>query len=257
MPLSDAETYYVDLVKSVIQAFQAIPTTEIGVPQEQGADRKRSRVRFTFGNWNTDYSYQLYLNDKQTELKENVDYTLTATSSSIPAVPAYIDVITTAGSVFALGGAYDGEVPVGSWVEAKYRWKYFNDETLLKYLMLGLNRINMQPPTTSYLNLDGAPGEFTEALVSYAVVRCYERLLTDSLLWNNRLIWADADMMNASTMMSILTNRLAAAEKHFDDSAWFAKPRSFVKPKGITSAKFSTRQRVTGSNFMSFAIGGF
>lgn len=245
------EQTYIDTLEALMGSFQNLPIVgEIGVPQEQGVPRKRSRVRFTFKNWNTDSPTQFFLNNRQTELKENTDFTIEDTEG-------YIDLITTSGSIFDSSGTYAGELPVGSQIEGSYRFKFFSEEDLLEYLSLGLNAVNMRRPATSYANLDGAPAEFNEAIIMYAYMRCLEKLLIDSIIWNNRLLFSDQESpFNSSYMMSIIQNRLASAEKRFDDSAWFAKPRSFSRPLGVTSGARGTRSRVTANNLSNFILGG-
>ena len=110
-------------------------------------------------------------------------------------------------------------------------------------------------PTTSF-TLDNAPGEAVAAILNGAMYKALQTLLLDSNLWNNRFIWAGPDITGNAGFFQQNINSLMGNHKADFDKSTDNKPRSFVKPRGITSAHRTMQQRVTAYNALSF-IGGY
>lgn len=246
--VTETQQEYVDCIKGWLGGFVCIPVhNELGIPL--CISGKRTKIQFAFRNWNTAFPYQFFLNDgkdAQIELKEDVDYTLSPTNGSIL-------LRVDPGSTFATGGTYDGELVPGTEIEGTYRFNYFTDEEIRDFAAWALHLYNASGRPTTNFTLDNAPGEAVAAILSGGYWRALQRILLDSNLWNNRFIWADLQG-SMSYLQSTIQSLSVAEDKNFN-KAIDNKPRSFVKPRGVTSAHRTMQQQVTAANALGFVTG--
>lgn len=239
MAITTKEQQLIDITFTLLEGFQHIPVhNEVGFPKESSG--KRSKIIFTYNNWNLNFPFWFWLNNQQNELIKDTDFSLDDAKGEIT-------LLTSSGSIFAT----DKELKVGQELESSYHFKYFNDQELLNWMEIGLIFLNNERPVTQFINIDIAPQEFTGALIIYTYYRALQKILLDNQLWNNNLIWADTRAFHGQ-VHALKTE----AENEWKSEKQKAKPRSLVAPRGITGGRFATQQRVTGTSFRQFTIIG-
>ncbi len=248
MSFTAAETELIDSLKGLLHFFTQVPVyDEVGLPCEVSGSR--TKVKFTYENWRTDLPIKIHLNDAQGEITSGTDYvipnTLDGDGDATTDGDGTITLLTSSGSTFETSG----ELEVGHEIEASYSFRYFTDTELLCFLELALKLTNNWPPLTTYGNVNDMPREFDGAVIIGAYFFALQRVLMDANFWNQGIIW-----MDKAWLQGTLQTQYAESSKRFDQMSKNAKPRSFAKPRGVTSGRFSTQSRVTGSNFTSFIV---
>lgn len=232
-------------LKTVLGSLQRLQIfQEIGIPVFG-----RNQIQFQFSPI---ISYRsstgrFYWNGSQDPLVEGTDYEFEVDVTD-PLVPIPVGLNESRITLLNVAKFPAAQLQVGDEIRGEYTFKYFSDEQLYDYLNMGLWELNARKPNTAY-DWPSVPLEWNAALTLYAAAQCFQQILNDTTLWVGRLIFADPQAMRDQ-----LTGNLTQLNQRLDFLLKVTKRRGEARPRGLTSARMATQQRVTQTNWQSFTF---
>jgi hypothetical protein len=186
-----------------------------------------------------------YYNGSREPMVEGTDYEFEVDTSTDPDTPVGRNFSTI---TLLSGGATGGTLEPGNEIRSDYVFQYFSDQELYYMVDMGLSELNLRKPATAY-NWAGVPLDWNATIAVYAHGKCLERVIGDATLWETRVIFADP-----TQAYSHLVSKSQQVNQQLDFLMKVTKRRGEGKPRAISSARFSTQQRVTSVNWHQFAI---
>jgi len=159
----------INALVDVMLAGNLVEFRQIMIYHERGTRIGNGIYRFTYQNWNPDFTPQIFLNNNPTQLADGL-----RTLNSLMGTVTIPSAATTADNVMAT-----------------YNFDYFPIYALEGFMYRSVDVINVgaQGPVTNY-TIDNAPSNWDSLICDFAFAMCMEKLILDYDLWKGRLVFA-------------------------------------------------------------------
>lgn len=140
---------------------------QLMIYHERGTRVTPTTFRFTYQNWNPDFTPQIYMNNNPTQM--TAGYTINTLMGTIT-----IPVATPADSILCT-----------------YNFDYFPLYIMEGFIVKAVDIINVAPTgAVTYATIDDAPTNWDGVICDLVFAMCMERLILDYDLWKGKLIFA-------------------------------------------------------------------